>query len=48
VLAIQHLKAAIARGFKAFSILHTDPDLDAIRGRPEYATLLKDIDVAAK
>jgi len=40
-LAVDTLKNAISAGFGEYEWIVRDPDLDSIRGEPEYAELMK-------
>ena len=41
---MEHLRRAIAKGFRDIDALHRDPDFDPLRGTPEFEALMKELE----
>jgi tetratricopeptide (TPR) repeat protein len=45
--AMEALRRCIAQGYRSYSAISTDPDLNALRGRPDLQSLLSDLAMPA-
>jgi TolB-like protein len=41
---MEHLRSAVAKGFRNVDVLHKDPDLALLRGTPEFEELVKELE----
>ena len=41
---IEHLRRAVAKGYRNIEEFRRDPDLDPLRGTPEFEELMKELE----